>query len=277
MPRLRCAVVRSARLVVKAAAVAGDVVRRPATGLVILIYHRVGQRTSIEVDLPLDLFQRQMELLAERCHLVTLADGLQIASATPPSREPLVAVTFDDGTADFDELAVPVLARVGVPVTLYAATSFIDSGTEYPEGGRPTSWAALRDSMTTGVVSVGSHTHSHALLDRLPPPEVADELDRSIELIGEHLGVAPLDFAYPKAVLGSPAAEAAVRARFRSAAIAGTRANVIGSADPYRLSRSPVQVSDGMRWFARKVRGGMALEDTLRRRLNRRRYAGTTT
>ncbi|MDQ3353292.1 MAG: hypothetical protein M3507_02185, partial [Actinomycetota bacterium] len=92
----------------------------------------------------------------------------------------------------------------------------------------------------------------------------------------DRLGTTPRHFAYPKALLGSPAAQAAVQARFASAAIGGTRANCYGG-DPYRLQRSPIQVSDGMRWFRRKTQGGMALEDDLRRLINRRRYAGATT
>ena len=36
-------------------------------------------------------------------------------------------------------------------------------------------------------------------------------------------------------------------------------------ADPHRLARSPIQVSDGMQFFERKVAGGMALEDSFRR------------
>ena len=92
----------------------------------------------------------------------------------------------------------------------------------------------------------------------------------------EHLGTRPRHFAYPKAVLGSPAAETLVRARFSSAALAGTRANPIGT-DPYRLARSPVQRGDGMRWFRHKAAGGLGFEDTVRRALNRRRYANGTT
>ena len=125
-------------------------------------------------------------------------------------------------------------------------------------------------------MDVGSHTHTHALLDRLPRDQVATELDRSIELIGERTGATAAHFAYPKAVPGSPAADELVRARFRSAALAGTRVNRSG-ADPYRLARSPVQYSDGMRWFRHKATGGLGLEDTLRRLLNRGRYAGATT
>ena len=57
----------------------------------------------------------------------------------------------------------------------------------------------------------------------------------------------------------------------------GTRVNRYGATDPYRLARSPVQVSDGDRWFRHKVAGGLGFEDTLRRALNRRRYAGAST
>jgi len=262
---------------VKAAAAAADVVRGPQPGLVVLIYHRVGRRTSVEVDLPLDLFEAQVRFLAEECRVVTLGEGLRLVASEPPPPETVVAVTFDDGTADFADLAVPVLERFGLPATLYAATHFIDTGEEFPDAGTPVSWAALRDVCSTGLVRVGSHTHDHALLDRLPVGEVADQLDRSIELIGERLGATPEHFAYPNAVLGSPEAQAQVRARFRSAALAGTRPNRFADTDHYQLARSPVQVSDGMRWFTKKVRGGMAFEDSLRRRLNRSRYAGATT
>jgi hypothetical protein len=76
-------------------------------------------------------------------------------------------------------------------------------------------------------------------------------------------------------VAGSPAAEDAVRARFRTAVLAGTRPND-RDADLWRLSRSPVQPSDGERWFRRKAMGGMHLEDDLRRSINRLRYRGLT-
>jgi hypothetical protein len=95
-------------------------------------------------------------------------------------------------------------------------------------------------------------------------------------LIEERLGVRAAHFAYPKAVPGSPAADTAVRRRFVSAAVGGNRANPYGNTDPFRLARSSIQLSDGMRWFKRKVDGGMALEDSFRRLLNRRRYAGAT-
>jgi peptidoglycan/xylan/chitin deacetylase (PgdA/CDA1 family) len=267
---------------VKSASAVLDTVHRPGPGVVVLIYHRVGGGSGLEVDLPVDMFEAQAEALAASGRVIPLGDALaRLAQPTDPAAadsaaEPVV-VTFDDGTADFVERALPILERCQLPVTLYAATSYIDEGRPFPDDGRPLSWRGLADANTTGLVDVGSHTHGHRLLDRLRSDEVASELDRSIELIGQHIGRRPLDFAYPKAVPGSAAADRAVRERFRSAALAGTHPNPLGTTDPYRLARSPIQRSDGMRWFERKVGGGMAMEDGLRRVLNRWRYAGATT
>ena len=185
-------------------------------------------------------------------------------------------ITFDDGTADFADLALPVLVRLGLPATLYVATEFVDRRRDFPHHGTPISWSALRDAHATGLVTVGSHTHTHALLDRLPAERIDDELDRADDLIAEHVGERPRHFAYPKAVAGSSLADAAVRLRYRSAALAGTRANVPGHTDVHRLARSPIQASDGMRSFAAKVDGGMHLEDALREQANRWRYRGAT-
>jgi peptidoglycan/xylan/chitin deacetylase (PgdA/CDA1 family) len=265
------------RHAMKAVAAAADALRDHGTGLVVLIYHRVGRRAPIETDLPLSLFEDQISFLAENADLVSLDDGLRAINTRRSTASGLVAVTFDDGTADFADLALPALARHRVPVTLYLATAFVEEQRPFPDDGKPISWGALRDACSTGLVSVGSHTHRHALLDRLPPDEVDDELDRSIALIQQHLGLAAAHFAYPKAVPGSHAADHAVRARFRSAALAGTRANRFGATDPHRLARSPVQVSDGMRWFRRKARGGLELEDRVRGLVNRRRYRHATT
>jgi len=262
---------------VKWVASGADAVRRPE-GLVILIYHRVGARTPVSVDLPRPLFAQQLDALAAAWTPVTLDEATRLLEGTAiPPGPPPVCLTFDDGTADFVEEVLPELVAHSVPVTLYAATDFIETGRPFPDDGRPVSWAGLRDAVSTGLVTVGSHTHTHRLLDRVDGSVAADELDRSIALIEDRLGVPCTHFAYPKAMLGSPPAEQEVRRRFRTAAVARTRPNAYGRTDLHRLCRSPVQVGDGMRWFRRKAAGGLALEDDLRALRNRRRYAGTVT
>lgn len=265
----------TARTILKQVLAQGDRVMKPTAGVTILIYHRVGGGSDSEVDLDVDAFRRQLEHLREHHHVVPLDDvaGLLAAPGAPGRR---VVLTFDDGTDDFCDHVVPALVEYDLPATLYAATHFIDSGDEFPWGARPATWNGLRDALSTGLVTIGSHTHTHALLDRADPAGIGAELDRSIELIGTEIGVAPIHFAYPKALPGSEAAEAEVRGRFTTAALARSRVNEPGRTDLHRLWRTPIQRSDGHDFFVAKAAGGLRLEGELRNLVAKAKYRGAT-
>ena len=260
------------RTVIKRLATMSDSVVRPPAGVVILIFHRVGGGSISEVDLDAAVFEAQLSYLGEHHRVLTIDQA--VAGLRDDANIEGVVLTFDDGTTDFAEVVVPALVRHGLPATLYAATKFIDEGEEFPWGAPPVSWVALRDACSTGLITVGSHTHSHWLMDRLDPSIIDGDLDRSIELIGDHLGVHPAHFAYPKALPGSAAAEIAVRRRFRSAALANSRVNRHGHTDLHRLWRTPVQRSDTPAFFAGKARGGLRLEGELRNVAARVKYRG---
>jgi peptidoglycan/xylan/chitin deacetylase (PgdA/CDA1 family) len=266
---------RGIRSAIKIAAATADAVRPPPNGVVILLYHRVGASTDSLVDLPASAFERQMAALAATGRVGTLDDALTVLRGEKTG--PSIAVTFDDGTADLADVALPILVRHRIPSTWYLATSFVDDGLPMTTGATPLSWSAVRDACSTGLVSIGSHTHRHRLLDRVARDVTVDELDRSISSITEQVGSRPEHFAYPKGLLGSPEAESEVRLRFRSAALAGTRANVIHQTDVHRLARSPIQTNDTDRWFSRKMDGGLHAEDTVRTVLNRVRHARAST
>lgn len=280
----KAALVRAARdataTMVKVAAAGADRVRPPAVGVTILIYHRVGAGTASSVDLSVSLFRRQMAHLAAQGTVITLDAAVARLTAPVPCGEaaqPAVVITFDDGTSDWVEHAMPVLADHGLPATFYVATSFVDECRPWPGGGEAVSWSGLADMASTGLATIGSHTHAHALLDRVDASVAAREVDRSADLIEEKLGRPCAHFAYPKALLGSPAAQAAVQRRFTSAALAIGRVNVAGSTDPYRLCRTPIQIADGMRWFQAKAAGGLRVEGALRERASGSRYADSVT
>lgn len=262
------------RSATKATAAAVDTARPPATGITILIYHRIGSGTGGQMDIHVGEFDRQIEWLRSTQRVLTLDRAVEELRGVEPV-QPGVVVTFDDGTVDWVDRALPVLDRHGVPATFYVATDFVEQRRAFPADGTPISWAGLKELATSSLVTLGSHTHRHTLMDRVPVPDIAEELDRSIQLIGERVGIDAEHFCYPKALLGSPPAQAAIRERFRSATLAGTRANQLG-ADPYRLARSPIQAADGQRWFRRKAVGGLGFEDRVRDGLNALRYRGAT-
>lgn len=266
-----------ARSSIKAASIGWDLLDRPAPGIVVLIYHRVGHGSGGQMDLDEATFERQLGWLRSNFRVISLDDAAEELLGGVPVRRvaPGVVVTFDDGTTDWLDVVLPALEHHDVPATFYVATDFVDRGVTFPGDGRPLSWSGLVEMASSPLVTIGSHTHRHVLLDRLAATEVAAELDRSVELLEDRLGTKVRHFAYPKAVAGSPEAEREVRARFSTAVLAGSRAN--GEAtDLHRIRRTPVQRADGFRSFRHKAAGGMRLEDDIRKVLNRVRYRGAT-
>ncbi len=270
----RPAAVTYARSVLKGAASAVDRIQPPARGITMLIYHRVGLGAGGQMDLDPARFDEQLAWLADTQRVLTLDDAVAELEGHDPVA-PGVVITFDDGTVDWVTEVAPALERHRLPATFYVSTGFVEDQIAFPHGGTPITWAGLEVLRDCGWATIGSHTHRHRLLDRLDPADLADELDRSVELLRDRLGVEATHFCYPKAVPPSEAAAEAVAARFATAVLAGTHANVAG-ADRYRLARSPVQASDSDRWFHAKAIGGLGAEDRLRAALNRRRYRGAT-
>jgi hypothetical protein len=217
--------------------------RRPGD-LLILLYHRVGEGDR-EIDLPLPAFEAQMADLAERTSVRSLEEAL-----THPDGG--TVVTFDDGSSDFHEHVLPILERYQVPTTLYLATGLVAGGGNGQHGGL--TWSQIREAVSTGLVTVGSHTHGHTDLSNADEPSAEQEMRRSKELVQDRLGVPCRHFAYPWAV-GSAAADRAARRLFETAALDAWRINRLGRVDPYRLGRTPVLRSDGPLLFRAKATG----------------------
>ena len=181
-------------------------------------------------------------------------------------------MTFDDGTRDWSETVLPILVQHGVAATFYVATAFVEEQREFPREGRPISWSGLAEMVSTGLVTIGSHTHTHAMMDRLAAAEADEECRKSVGLIGDRLGTDCAHFAYPRAIRGGPAVEAVVRELFRSAVLAGGRTNRWSGSDVHRLTRTPVHGADSPAVVRDKSHGGLRLEGRMRAALDRIRY-----
>jgi hypothetical protein len=263
---------KAVKLALLPAATAG---REQAPGLFVLIYHRVGANMGREMDLPTGTFARHMRYVKERFEVVPLEYGVErLGSGRPLSRD-LVAVTFDDGYREVYTGAWPVLSRLGIPATLFLATGFLEGHVPSPvdpvRAGSgapplPLSWDQVAEMVASGLVTVGSHSHTHRDFDRLSRGEAEEEAVRSKDILEGRLGRPVHAFAYPRAI---PGHEDVVRAHYRYAVGAEGTKNLPGRANPHRLSRTPVRASDGTFFFRRRLSGIRPLEDRLYDRLRR--------
>lgn len=77
------------------------------------------------------VFEHQLRFLRQEANVLSLAEAARaLAAGQLPERA--VALTFDDGYANNLELALPILARHGVPATVFLSSHYIESGELYP-------------------------------------------------------------------------------------------------------------------------------------------------
>ena len=232
--------------------------RTPADGLTVLIYHRVGGDTRDERDLSPTAFREQMHVLTR--HRVLHIDEA-LGELVAGDDRPKVVITFDDGFADIETTALPILAEHGLPFTLYLATAYV-GGTMHWDGSTATAagpaltWDQVGTLMGSGLCTIGNHTHTHARPEKLD----AYELDRCTKEIESRLGMTPQHFAYPWGVT-VPAMESALRTRFRSTAT-GAIGRARHDAVFWRLPRVPVRGSDPLAFFSAKLTGSLRPERT---------------
>lgn len=239
----------------------GRLDRAPATGATILIYHRVGGGTDDELDLSVEAFEAQLDVLVD-CGLEVLALDSALDRLDAAQDRPSVVLSFDDGFADVHDRAFPMLAERGLPFTLYLTAGLVEGSmawegsTASSQGAPAVTWDGVAEMHASGLCTVANHTFTHA-----GPREVdIGELDRCSSIIEDHLGERPAHFAWTWGV-PVPSLLPAVRERFRSAAT-GVLGRNRPEGDRHALRRVPVRASDPLPFFAAKLSGDLWSERT---------------
>lgn len=183
----------------------------------ILTYHSIDPSGSpVSID----------EIVLRR-HIAWLRSGrvqvvpLERIADVAPERD-AVAITFDDGFANFETVAWPLLRHQDFPVTLFVASERV--GKDNAWGGEaapgvPTlalvGWDGLAKMVRQGL-TIGSHSRTHPRLTQLDDAQLARELDGSADELAQAFGTRPTSFCYPYGDLDERVA-AAVRTRYARA------------------------------------------------------------
>jgi peptidoglycan/xylan/chitin deacetylase (PgdA/CDA1 family) len=144
-------------------------------------------------------FRAQLDWIAESGLLVVSVRDL----LTLPADARAVAITFDDGFANFATEAAPLLQARGWPVTLFVVSGRVGKDNRWRDVAAPgipalplLGWDALATLAASGV-SIENHTVTHPHLPDLDDRSVTDEITAAADAIAARLGRRPEGIAYP--------------------------------------------------------------------------------
>lgn len=176
----------------------------PTRRALVLGYHAISARWPCTLAVSPQALEQQLERVVRRGHRgVTLTEMV-----TGRHRGPVVVVTFDDAYRSVLELAFPILQRLGLPGTVFAATAHVDGtpmrwpgidgwlDTEHRSELTGCTWDELSVLARAGW-EIGSHTCTHARLPALDDAALADELRGSRQDCEQRLGSPCRTIAYP--------------------------------------------------------------------------------
>ena len=98
------------------------------------------------------------------------------------------AYVKNDSACHADKFADDLCARLGHPGKLSSGDPL----------DLKMSWAQVRQANESDLLSIGGHSHTHAILSYLTPDQLSFEIDTSLKLLAVNSGVAPTHYSYPE-------------------------------------------------------------------------------
>jgi peptidoglycan/xylan/chitin deacetylase (PgdA/CDA1 family) len=180
---------------------------RPVHGeVLVLCYHAVSDAWPSRLAVSRSQLREQLQYLVDRGYEgVTFSEAVTRAG----NGNPRLAVTFDDGYASLEANAVPILAELGLPGTVFVPTSYVGSaepmawpgidqwlGTPHRHELAPLDWDGVARLAAAGW-EIGSHSHTHPRLTELDDAALAAELSQSRLELERRLQAPCRSIAYP--------------------------------------------------------------------------------
>ena len=254
--------------------------RSPDARVPILMYHEIASAARLSGRLAVEPAElgRQLGYLSEAGFAtphaadVAAALGRDAAAAGPALPGRSVALTFDDGYADFTEVVLPELVRHGFTATLYVTTDWLAdaAGQPAPAAGcvpRPAgtmSWSQVQAAAAAGI-EVGAHSAAHPQLDQLPAAALRHELRDSKSALEDRIGAVVTGLSYPFGYSNRRVRLAAAAAGYEYACAVANRIAGPGD-DRYALPRLTIARTTSLAEFARVAQAGRLPAGYLARR-----------
>jgi peptidoglycan/xylan/chitin deacetylase (PgdA/CDA1 family) len=226
-----------------------------------LCYHSVSDGGPPFLSLPPDVFEQQLATLRRLGWASGGSDDLRSLLAGGRPKQPLAFLTFDDGFADNERVALPLLGEYGMAPMLFVLPPLLDDGgpLAWPEVVerqrahqqvmRSMDWHAL-ERMAEAGAEIGSHGLTHRTMVALEPEALREELLDSRRILRERFGRCDA-LAYPFGHWNPTVASAAADAGYSFAF--SVPSNGQPPAGAHAIPRVPVDHRDHGRRFEAKL------------------------
>ncbi|MBU1061108.1 MAG: polysaccharide deacetylase family protein [Candidatus Omnitrophica bacterium] len=155
------------------------------------MYHKIDEDAMFsKLSVSPDSFERQMTFLKQYGYNVVRLHDLPGLMGKGNSPYKTVAITFDDGYENNYKEAYPVLKKLGLPATIFIAPGLIGMD------GYLT-WGQVIEMSESGLISIGSHTMTHAYLPDSSEQKLGVEIFDSKRAIESHIRKDVTSFSYP--------------------------------------------------------------------------------
>lgn len=127
--------------------------------LSILIYHRTlaAPDPILHDEIDAATLKRHLALLASEFNVLPLGEACtRLARGALPARA--VCITFDDGYADNERTALPILRSLGLPATFFVSTGYSDGGFMFNDGVIEVVRRAPVGTYDLSSLGLGSHS-----------------------------------------------------------------------------------------------------------------------
>lgn len=165
----------------------------------VIMYHDVVKErdaSSVWFDATESEFRAQMQLIKDQGFTpISLDDFYAHLTVGKSIPEHSIVLTFDDNYEGVYTYAFPILKEFNYPFAVFVHTNFVgDHKTAHPK----MSWDELKDLLSSGLATIGSHTQSHPEdMSQLSEADQRKEIAGSIEILHRHLEIPINYFAYP--------------------------------------------------------------------------------
>jgi peptidoglycan/xylan/chitin deacetylase (PgdA/CDA1 family) len=188
--------------------------------------------------------------------------------------ERTIGLSFDDGTLDVAENALPVLAAHGFRATVFVASGVTDGRATFSWYRRQPpllSWDDIVDLDARGTLTFEAHSVTHPNLLAVDASQAADEIEGSKRELEDRLGRPVTIFAYPAGLFGPRERSLVAGAGYRAAVSCEPGVNC-ASTDRFALRRRQIDSRDRVLDVRAKVSGGHDTPLPLRSVYRRLRY-----